>query len=73
MPFFVRSRNNGKTFELRIKHGRLPKPVYFTFDVSASVIREHPAKDACCHSAALSCPSVTGTHAFAQGLCHRNA
>ena len=33
MPFFVRSRNNGKTFELRIKHGRLPKPVYHTFDV----------------------------------------
>jgi hypothetical protein len=26
MPFFVRSCNNGKTFELRIKHGRLPKP-----------------------------------------------
>jgi hypothetical protein len=33
MPFFVRSRNNGKTFELRIKHGPLPKPVYHTFDV----------------------------------------
>jgi hypothetical protein len=33
MPFSVRSRNNGKTFELRIKHWRLPKPVYQTVDV----------------------------------------
>lgn len=33
MPFFVRSRNDGRTYELRVKHGRLPKPVYFTFDV----------------------------------------
>jgi hypothetical protein len=33
MPFLVRSHSNGKTFELRIKHGQLPKPVYHTFDV----------------------------------------
>lgn len=39
MPFFVRSRNNGKTFELRIKHGRLPKPVYHTFDVQEDAQR----------------------------------
>jgi hypothetical protein len=25
MPFLVRSRNNGKTFELRVKHRRLAK------------------------------------------------
>lgn len=33
MPFLVRSRNDGKTYELRVKHGLLSKPVYFTFDV----------------------------------------
>ena len=32
MPFFVRSRNGGRIFELRIKHARLPKPI-ITFDV----------------------------------------
>jgi integrase len=39
VPFFVRSRGNGKTFELRIKHGRLPKPVYRTFDVQEDAER----------------------------------
>ena len=39
MPFFVRSRNNGKAFELRIKHGWLPKPVYHTFDVQEDAQR----------------------------------
>jgi integrase len=39
MPFFVRSRNDGKTYELRIKHGCLPKPVYFTFDVQEDAQR----------------------------------
>jgi integrase len=39
VPFFVRSRNNGKTFELRIKHGRLPKTVYRTFDVQEDAQR----------------------------------
>jgi integrase len=38
VPFFVRSRN-GKTFELRIKHGRLPRPVYHTFDVQEDAQR----------------------------------
>jgi integrase len=33
MPFFVRPRSNGKTFELRVKHGRLPKPLYRNFDL----------------------------------------
>jgi hypothetical protein len=33
MPFLVRSRNQGRTYELRVKHSRLPKPVYHTFDV----------------------------------------
>jgi len=33
MPFLVRSRNEGRTYELRVKHSRLPKPVYHTFDV----------------------------------------
>ena len=33
MPFFVRSRNDGRTYALRIKHSRLPKPVYLTFDL----------------------------------------
>jgi integrase len=33
MPFFVRARSNGKTFELRVKHGRLPKPLYRNFDL----------------------------------------
>ena len=32
MPIFVRPRNSGKTFELRVKHPRLPKAVYRTFD-----------------------------------------
>jgi hypothetical protein len=39
MPFFVRSRNDGKTYELRIKHRCLPKPVYFTFDVQEDAQR----------------------------------
>jgi hypothetical protein len=39
MPFFVRSRNNGRTFELRIKHRRLPKPIYHTFDVQEDAQR----------------------------------
>ncbi len=39
MPFFVRPRSNGKTFELRIKHGRLPKPIYHTFDVQEDAQR----------------------------------
>jgi hypothetical protein len=39
MPFFVRSRNDGKTYELRIKHGRLPKPIYFTFDLKEDAQR----------------------------------
>ena len=39
MPFFVRSRSNGRTFELRIKHGRLPRPVYHTFDVQEDTQR----------------------------------
>ena len=39
MPFFVRSRNNGRTFELRIKHGRLPKLIYQTFDVQEDAQR----------------------------------
>jgi hypothetical protein len=33
MPFLVRSRNEGRTYELRVKHSRLPKTVYHTFDV----------------------------------------
>jgi hypothetical protein len=33
MPFFVRPRSNGKSFELRVKHSRLSKPIYHTFDV----------------------------------------
>src|ERR1700730_4949882 len=33
MPFVVRSRSEGRTYELRVKHSRLPKPVYHTFDV----------------------------------------
>jgi hypothetical protein len=32
-PYLVRSRNGGRTYELRVKHSRLPKPVYHTFDV----------------------------------------
>jgi hypothetical protein len=39
MPFLVRSRNNGKTFELRVKHRLLPKPVYYTFDVQEDAQR----------------------------------
>ena len=39
MPFLVRSRNEGKTFELRVKHGRLSKPVYRTFDVQEDAQR----------------------------------
>jgi hypothetical protein len=39
MPFLVRSRNNGKTFELRVKHRRLAKPVYHTFDVQEDAQR----------------------------------
>src|ERR1700719_3172065 len=33
MPYFVRPRNSGRTFELRVKHCRLPKPVYRNFDL----------------------------------------
>jgi hypothetical protein len=33
MPYFVRPRNSGRTFELRAKHCRLPKPVYRNFDL----------------------------------------
>lgn len=50
MPFFVRSRNNGKTFYLHIKHGRLPKPVYHTFDVQEDAPRSRSAR----HSGARS-------------------
>jgi hypothetical protein len=32
MPILVRSRNDGKTFELRVTHPHLEKPVYRTFD-----------------------------------------
>jgi hypothetical protein len=39
LPFLVRSRNNGKTFELRVKHRRLAKPVYHTFDVQEDAQR----------------------------------
>jgi hypothetical protein len=39
MFFLVRSRNDGKTYELHIKHSRLPKPVYFTFDVQEDAQR----------------------------------
>jgi hypothetical protein len=39
MPFFVRPRSNGKTFELRIKHGRLPKPLYRNFDLQEDAER----------------------------------
>jgi integrase len=31
MSILVRSRNNGRTFELRIKHKLLAKPAYYTF------------------------------------------
>jgi hypothetical protein len=52
MPFLVRSRNNGKTFELRVKHRRPPKPVYHTFDVQedaqrAGRARKHPVRCIC--------------------------
>ena len=39
MPFFVRPRSNGKTFELRVKHNRLPKPIYHTFDAKEDAER----------------------------------
>jgi integrase len=39
MPFFVRPRNNGKSYELRVKHSRLPKPIYQTFDVQEDAQR----------------------------------
>lgn len=39
MPIFVRPRNGGKTFELRVKHPRLPKAVYRTFDDEAHARR----------------------------------
>lgn len=39
MPYFVRPRNNGRTFELRVKHGRLPKPVYRNFDLQEDAQR----------------------------------
>jgi hypothetical protein len=32
MPILIRSRNGGKTFELRVTHPHLEKPVYRTFD-----------------------------------------
>jgi hypothetical protein len=32
MPIHVRPRNGGKSYELRVKHPRLPKPAYCTFD-----------------------------------------
>ena len=39
MPYFVRPRNSGRTFELRVKHGRLPKPVYRNFDLQEDAQR----------------------------------
>ena len=39
MPIFVRPRKGGKAFELRIKHQRLEKPVYRTFDHEADARR----------------------------------
>jgi hypothetical protein len=39
MPYFVRPRNNGRTFELRVKHYRLPKPVYRNFDLQEDAQR----------------------------------
>jgi integrase len=32
MPIFVRPRNEGKSYELRVKHARLAKPAYLTLD-----------------------------------------
>ena len=39
MPYFVRPRNSGRTFELRVKHCRLPKPVYRNFDLQEDAQR----------------------------------
>lgn len=39
MPILVRPRRGGKAFELRVKHSRLPKPVYRTFDREADARR----------------------------------
>jgi integrase len=39
MPMLVRPRRGGKAFELRVKHSRLPKPVYRTFDREADARR----------------------------------
>ena len=39
MPIFVRARNGGKSYELRVKHTRLPKPLYLTLDSEAEARR----------------------------------
>jgi hypothetical protein len=39
MPYFVRPRNSGRTFELRVKHGRLPNAVYRNFDLQEDAQR----------------------------------
>lgn len=39
MPIFIRPRKGGKAFELRVKHPRLAKPVYRTFDHEADARR----------------------------------
>lgn len=35
MPILIRQRKNGRSFELRIKHKLLPKPVYSTWETEA--------------------------------------
>ncbi|HEY1899664.1 MAG TPA: hypothetical protein VGG49_07725 [Steroidobacteraceae bacterium] len=44
MPFHIRSRNGGKSFELRITHAKLDQPVYRTCTSKADA--EHVAADA---------------------------
>ncbi len=39
MRYFVRPCNNGRTFELRVKHCRLPKAVYRNFDLQEDAQR----------------------------------
>jgi hypothetical protein len=39
MPIFVRTRNGGKSYALRVKHARLPEPAYLTFDSEAEARR----------------------------------
>ena len=39
MPIFVRTRNSGKSYVLRVKHARLPKTIYLTLDTEAEARR----------------------------------